>query len=206
MQDVVGVEKNTTVGSGNYAYKGVKDKDVKDVFKPAFIKAGLTILPIEINDTVQIDRWEETYNRNTKQKQSVFTTVKVKYLLLHESGESVEVVGYGHGADAMDKSAGKATTYALKNCLLYTFLTPVGAMDDTDAHHSEEIATRLTKTPDVETWEEAIKKLGQSINPESLEAEYRKLPSHLKKSDHVISYCKSRKKELGLTESIKEIK
>lgn len=206
MQDVVGVEKNTTVGSGSYAYKGVKDKDVKDVFKPAFIKAGLTILPIEINDTVQIDRWEETYNRSTKQKQSVFTTVKVKYLLLHESGESVEVVGYGHGADAMDKSAGKATTYALKNCLLYTFLTPVGAMDDTDSHHSEEIVTRLTKTPDVETWEEAIKKLGQSINPESLEAEYRKLPSHLKKSDNVISYCKSRKKELRLTEDMGEIK
>jgi hypothetical protein len=182
MAAVEGVEKNTTVGSGNYSYKGVSDKDVKEVFKPALIAAELTILPVSIDDTVQIDRWAETYNGNAKQKQSVFTTVKVKYLLLHSSGESIELMGYGHGADTMDKSAGKATTYALKNCLLYTFLTPVGAMDDTDTTHSIETTTppatgvkfserdkakdkkpavkNLPKlTPDSEKWEGAQKAL-----------------------------------------------
>jgi hypothetical protein len=62
-------------------------------------------------------------------------------MLLHESGESIELMGYGHGVDTQDKGAGKATTYALKNCLLYTFLTPVGKIDDTETTHSEEIAT-----------------------------------------------------------------
>ena len=186
MAAVHGVEKNTTVGSGNYSYKGVSDKDVKDVFKPALLKAGLTIMPISIDDTVQIDRWEETTTYNgtpqTKTKQSVFTTVKVKYLLLHESGESLELMGYGHGADIMDKAAGKATTYALKNCLLYTFLTPVGAMDDTDAQHSDDMQTKPVKqavkqtpapaakpaikqlpklTPDSEKWDGAIKAIKQ---------------------------------------------
>ena len=44
--------------------------------------------------------------------------VKTKYLLLHESGESLELAGYGHGIDSQDKGAGKATTYAMKNALL----------------------------------------------------------------------------------------
>ena len=61
--------------------------------------------------------------------------------MLHSSGESVELVGYGHGVDSQDKGAGKSTTYALKNCLLYTFLTPVGDIDDTDLTHSNDIDT-----------------------------------------------------------------
>jgi len=60
---------------------------------------------------------------------------------LHESGESIELAGYGHGVDPQDKGAGKATTYALKNCLLYTFLTPVGKIDDTETTHSDNIPT-----------------------------------------------------------------
>lgn len=166
MKAVNGVEKNIVVGSGNFTYNGVSDKDVKDVFKPALTAAGLSILPINIEDTVQVDRWEETYNGNVKSKQSIFTTVKVKYLLLHTSGESIELMGYGHGADTMDKAAGKATTYALKNCLLYTFLTPVGAMDDTDSTHSEEIKKPqlAKKAKKQKASEVAIDKLIEKIN------------------------------------------
>ena len=58
---------------------------------------------------------------------------------MHESGESIEICGYGHGIDSQDKAAGKAQTYALKNALLYTFLTPVGAIEDTDSVHSDTI-------------------------------------------------------------------
>ena len=50
-----------------------------------------------------------------KSKQSVFTDAHTKYLLLHTSGESIELSGYGQGVDTQDKGAGKATTYALKN-------------------------------------------------------------------------------------------
>jgi len=102
-------------------------------------KNGLSILPIGIEESHNVDRWEETNNFGTKTKQSVFTTVITKYLLLHESGESIELAGYGHGVDAQDKGAGKSTTYALKNALLYTFLVPTGKIEDTDTSHSEEI-------------------------------------------------------------------
>ena len=149
MKEVKGMEKNSKVGTGNMAYDGTKDKDVKEVFNEVLAKNGLCMLPISIEDETQIDRWQEeqTWNGKTqlKQKQSVFTKVKTKYLLLHESGENIELAGYGHGIDPQDKGAGKATTYAMKNALLYTFLTPVGKIDDTDTTHSNDVATPQSK-------------------------------------------------------------
>jgi len=136
MKEVKGMEKGATIGTGNYKYNGTKDQDVKEVFNEALAKEGLCIMPIDIQESTQVDRW----NEGTKSKQSIFTKVTVKYMLLHESGESIELAGYGHGVDNQDKGAGKATTYALKNCLLYTFLTPVGKIDDTETTHSNEIA------------------------------------------------------------------
>jgi len=135
MKEVKGMEKNSKVGSGNYGYNGTKDQDVKEVFNEALSKNGLCMMPIDIDDSTQVDRWDE----GGRSKQSIFTKVKVKYLLLHDSGESIEIAGYGHGVDNQDKGAGKATTYAMKNALLYTFLTPVGKIDDTETTHSNDI-------------------------------------------------------------------
>lgn len=87
-----------------------------------------------------MDRWEEESEwqgkTSVKTKQSIFTEVEAKYLLLHTSGESLELCGYGQGVDTQDKGAGKATTYALKNTLLNMFLIPTGV--DTDNTHSDE--------------------------------------------------------------------
>ena len=137
MKEVKGMEKNSQVGSGNYGYNGTKDQDVKEVFNEALSKNGLCILPIDIQEQTERDTWDD----NGRRKQSILTKVVVKYLLLHESGESQELSGYGHGVDNQDKGAGKATTYALKNCLLYTFLTPVGKIDDSETTHSNDIET-----------------------------------------------------------------
>ncbi|TDS14777.1 ERF family protein [Sphingobacterium paludis] len=142
MAEVKNIEKNMTVGSGTNSYKGVSDKDVKHAIGAVMEKNGLVLFPIEIKPTTKIERWEEntSYNGNptTKTKQSVFTEVETKYMLMHTSGESMEIVGYGHGVDTQDKSAGKATTYALKNTLLYTFLVPTGTLEDADNTHSDD--------------------------------------------------------------------
>jgi len=167
MAEVKGMEKNSKVGTGASSYDGTKDQDVKEVFNDALQRNGLCIMPIDIQETTQIDRWEQMYNGTPNQKQSVFTKVTVKYLLLHTSGESIELMGYGHGVDPQDKGAGKATTYALKNCLLYTFLTPVGKIDDTDLKHSNEIETPQPKAelkidiPRLETRLKACKTLDE---------------------------------------------
>lgn len=153
MKEVKGMEKNSRVGgSSNSAYNGTKDQDVKEVFNEAMSKNGLCMIPFDIDEETQVDRWEEVdpWSKETpkamKSKQSVFTKVKVKYNLIHISGESTIVCGYGHGLDPQDKGAGKATTYAMKNALLYTFLTPVGKIDDTETNHSNEIEKVKPKT------------------------------------------------------------
>ncbi|MFD2600202.1 ERF family protein [Sphingobacterium corticis] len=144
MGEVENIDKKMVVGSGQNAYNGVSDKDVKLVIGKAMQKHGLVMLPIEVNADAKVERWQEDtyYNgqkSGVKSKQSVFTQVNTRYLLMHESGESMEIVGYGHGIDSQDKSAGKATTYALKNALLYTFLVPTGGIDDTDKTHSDDL-------------------------------------------------------------------
>ena len=156
MKEVKTMEKNCTIGEGKSSYNGTKDQDVKEVFNDALSRNGLVILPIGIDETTQVDRWTESTQWGDKQKQSVFTKVVTKYLLMHESGESKELAGYGHGVDSQDKSAGKATTYALKNCLLYTFLTPVGKIDDTETTHSDSIVVPVeNKKMNIEQFEKA---------------------------------------------------
>lgn len=177
MKDVKGIDKTMTVGTGSNAYKGVPDQEVKKIIGESMQRNGLTILPIGIEAKTQVDRWSEidSYSKVpgvTKQKQSVFTEVNTKYLLLHESGESVELSGYGHGVDSQDKGAGKATTYALKYTLLYTFLVPTGKIDDSDNDHSDnkevpqnkltQIAKQPAKqelNPSHPKWNDAIKAL-----------------------------------------------
>lgn len=145
MSEVKGIEKSMTVGTGQSQYKGVPDQEVKKIIGDAMAKNGLCILPIGIEAKTTVARWDEvdTYSnanpKPMKSKQSVFTEATTKYLLLHESGESMEISGYGHGVDSQDKGAGKATTYALKYTLLYLFLVPTGKIDDSDATHSNEI-------------------------------------------------------------------
>jgi hypothetical protein len=137
MADVKGIDKTLTVGEGKFAYQGVSDQVVKKVIGDSMQRNGLCILPIEVIPTTKTDRWEETNQYGTKMKQSVFTEATTKYLLLHESGESQVITGYGHGVDPQDKGAGKATTYALKYTLLYIFLVPTGKIDDSDNDHSD---------------------------------------------------------------------
>jgi hypothetical protein len=140
MKTVKSIDKGMTIGKGDYAYKGVADKDVKHAIGQAMQDNGLCLIPTSVDQTVQVDRWQEEEYGKLKQKQSVFTEVKTKYLLLHESGESIEVAGYGQGVDSQDKSAGKATTYALKYALLYLFMVPTGNIDDADKSHSNDVA------------------------------------------------------------------
>lgn len=139
MEEVENIEKGLSVGTGSTSYKAVSDGDVRNALRKAMIKAELVIVPISVSAKTQIDRWEEETQYGKKMKQSVLTEAHTKYLLIHSSGESVELAGYGHGVDSQDKSAGKATTYALKNALLDTFLITKGEAEDTDATHSNDI-------------------------------------------------------------------
>ena len=134
-QTVQNLEKNSRVGRGFNAYDGTKMFDVMQAFNSAMSDNGLNILTIDVQDDIRIERWED----NGRIRQQIFCSVKTKYLLLHTSGETLELCGYGHGIDSQDKASAKALTYALKNTLINTFLTPVGKIEDTDSTHSDDI-------------------------------------------------------------------
>lgn len=142
MKEVKNIEKSMTIGTGNNSYKGISDKDVKQKIGEAMAKNNLVCFPIKIEPTTKAERWEEmdNYSKTIKTKQSVFTEVLVTYKIVHSlTSEHLEIQGFGYGIDAQDKGAGKATTYALKNALLYTFLVPTGTIEDTDKTHSDDI-------------------------------------------------------------------
>lgn len=188
MKQVKNIEKDMTVGTGTMSYKGVADINVKRIIGEAMAENGLCILPIGVEPVTKVDRWEETTSYNgqqtTKQKQSVFTEVKTKYLLLHTSGESVELEGYGQGVDSQDKSAGKATTYALKYALLYTFLIPTGKIDDADNTHSDSIPTKTQVKPlpellpNTPQWNEAVKYLQGEGTIDKIKTKYLLTPKN----------------------------
>jgi len=184
MTAVKGIEKSMTVGTGNNSYKGIADKDVKQDIGKAMQANGLCILPIGVEAKTQIDRWEESYNGQAKQKQSVLTEVVTKYLLLHESGESIELAGYGHGIDSQDKAAGKATTYALKYTLLYTFMVATGKIDDTDNEHSDtkDVPKPLPGLlPGTDAWAKAVVYLSKDGNVGEIKKKYYIAPDHEQK-------------------------
>lgn len=131
------------------AYKWVADKDVRQALRDSMTKNWLSLLPIGVESKIQVDRWEQEdfykwESQGIKSKQSIFTEVTTKYLLLHTSWESIELAWYWQGVDTQDKGAGKATTYALKNTLLNMFLIPTGV--DTDNTHSDEYDVPAKKT------------------------------------------------------------
>ena len=199
MNDVKGIEKSMTVGEGRMSYKGVPDKEVKKIIGASMAKNGLAMLPIDVEANTKIERWEEAdYSGKIKTKQSVFTEVKTKYLLLHTSGESLQISCYGHGVDSQDKGAGKATTYALKYALLYSFLVPTGDIDDADAMHSQEIETPKPKpmSMNLQSWTDGVNAC-QTID--QLQALYTEKQSIITSNQEVINLFTARK--LALTKN-----
>lgn len=198
MQEVEGIEKSMTVGSGQSSYQGVPDKEVKRIIGALMTKNGLTILPIGVEPKTEISRWEEQTQYGTKQKQSVFTEVRTKYLLLHESGENAILEGYGQGVDTQDKGAGKATTYALKYTLLYTFLVPTGKIDDSDNQHSDQHETPKNNKESFLLWTDAVN--GQQTIPD-LTALYTSNKATVDGDKNIMALFTKRRKELETTKS-----
>lgn len=207
MQEVKGIEKTMTIGTGNSSYKGVPDQEVKKIVGDSMAKNGLCILPIGVKPKIQIDRWEETAFDNyqkkdvTKQKQSVFTEVTTEYLLLHTSGESQVLSGYGHGIDSQDKGAGKSTTYALKYVLLYTFLIPTGKIDDADNTHSDTIQNPIVNKPVVQTLSEKVESAKATLivaTAQNFGSLWKTLTPEMQSNNDVITFGKELKTKLKI--------
>jgi hypothetical protein len=155
------LEKDMTVGSGNYEYKGLSESKVLNTVKGVFEDVGLIVVPID----TEVQEHEILYKSYNKDKNRFMTQIKVKWLIADiESGESMELSSVGNGADTGDKGSGKAMTYAYKSMLQKTFMMFSG--EDTDNTHSKDLPGNKSENKSTETkvstkqLENIIKKAG----------------------------------------------
>lgn len=166
MCDTEALEKNMTVGSGNSSYKAISEKEVLNMVKPLLKKHGLILVPINAAMTESVDAYDTQRGRTTRCISSLVETWRVIDI---DTGESIDAVGVGNGADPQDKGPGKASTYAYKNMLSKMFMLFSG--EDTDNTHSDDISKEQTID-----WRNALVKMIQketNLTFEDVAKEYR---------------------------------
>lgn len=129
MKECQHLQKDMTVGSGNYAYKAISESKVTSEVRKSLIKHGLVFYQSEIlkNELIRLDKGDKTF---------FLSLVTVRYILAdaEEKDQMITVESIGSGIDSQDKSTGKALTYSYKYALLRTFMIPTG--EDPDRHAS----------------------------------------------------------------------
>jgi hypothetical protein len=125
MREVQRIQKDDHVEFKTTKYKALSEEKVTSIMREKMIDYSLVVYPIKQD-------WS---------RQGNITHVYVTYRLVDtESGDSIEIVSCGDGADTQDKGSGKAMTYAFKYMWLRTFAIPTG--EDPDKICNEEILAR----------------------------------------------------------------
>jgi hypothetical protein len=136
---IKGIEKDMTVGSGNYSYKAVSDTMVTLRVKEAEKENGIISIPIK-QELIS----SEILKTNKKQKESSELVESIQYVDVikmtlriydTETEKYIDIESFGRGLDSGDKGFGKASTYARKYALLNAYKIATG--EDPDAEMSK---------------------------------------------------------------------
>ena len=136
--EIMNIEKDMTVGSGNYSYKAISDNVVVLAVKKAEEKYKLISIPIK-QELVNTEIKEIIKGNNTSLKFIDNIKMTVRIVDLEDSKSFVDVEAYGKGIDNGDKGFGKASTYARKIALLNVYKIATG--EDVDADKSQVLET-----------------------------------------------------------------
>lgn len=110
--------------SQDYAFRALDD--LMNAVHGPLASHGITMTPTyEI-----IDRYDRTTRSGNTMEYAI---VSGRFRFTGPSGDSVETVTIGQGADTADKAINKAMSAALKYCLIQTFAIPTKDMTDADA-------------------------------------------------------------------------
>jgi len=140
------ISKDMEVGTGRGSYKAVGEAQVKDTVKPVEFKYGVYSYPREINIVKQETITTETnYNGKIEQKTKFFVRALItfRFVNVDKPEEYCDQQTFGDGVDPLDKSAGKAMTYALKYGLINAYKMISG--EDPDQFHSSDNEIKQTK-------------------------------------------------------------
>lgn len=129
------IEKNMTVGQGNYAYKAVQDIDVTLKVKEAETNHGLVSIPIK-QELVKSEIIKVMKNNGESIQYMDIVKMTLRIINVDKPEEYIEVESFGRGLDPGDKGFGKASTYARKYALLNAYKIATG--EDPDENKSKE--------------------------------------------------------------------
>ncbi len=133
--EIKNIEKDMTVGTGNYSYQAVSDQQVTLLVKEAEKKNKLLSVPVK-QELISHDV-HKIIKKNGDEGLTYVDNIKMTVEIVDlETGESIEIESFGKGIDSGDKGLGKASTYARKYALLNAYKIATG--EDPDAHKSEE--------------------------------------------------------------------
>jgi len=118
------IEKGRTNQHQGFKFRGIDD--ALNTLHGVFADEGVFLLHEVLEHSV-------TERPTAKGGVSFHHIVKVKFHFFCKDGSHIAAIGIGEAADTGDKGAGKAMSYALKVCLLQTFLIPTEEEKDPDA-------------------------------------------------------------------------
>jgi len=133
--EVMSIEKDLEVGTGNYKYKAVSDLSVTKKVKEAEIKHKLISIPMK-QELVHNEVIKAAGKEVEKITYSFIIKLTTKFIDLEKPADFIEVESFGHGLDSGDKGFGKASTYARKYALLNAYKIATG--EDPDQEKSEQ--------------------------------------------------------------------
>jgi len=139
--EVMNIEKDMQVGSGNYAYKAVSDRLVTLHVKKAENKFRVLSIPIK-QELTSSEILKTIVNQKEHVKFIDNIKMTVRIIDLDDPKQFIDVESYGKGVDTGDKGLGKASTYARKYALLNAYKIATG--EDPDANKNEDIQMPLT--------------------------------------------------------------
>lgn len=137
MDDIKYLNKDDTVGTGNYSYKAITEEKVTTSIREKLVTYGLVIIPIKQKRDVQ----QHGLTNKGAINILVFLDVEYKIVNSHNPDDYIIATSSGSGVDTQDKAVGKAMTYAYKYLLLRTFAIPTG--NDPDKIASSEIDKQM---------------------------------------------------------------
>jgi hypothetical protein len=125
LKECEAISKDRTNLHQGFKFRGIDD--ATNTLHDTFSSNGVFLLHEVLEHSV-------TERTTLKGGISFHHLAKVKFHFCADDGTSVAAIGIGEAADTGDKGAGKAMSYALKVCLLQTFLIPTEEDKDPDAH------------------------------------------------------------------------
>ena len=136
--EVMNIEKNLQVGTGNSAYKAVGDADVIRAVKKAEEKHRVLSIPTRV-ERIDGEVILSTPDQYGKQSKTYVDNIKMttEIIDLDDPTQKITIESFGKGIDTGDKGFGKASTYARKYALLNAYKLFTGEDPDKDASPKE---------------------------------------------------------------------